>query len=652
MPTPRQPLLHHDIVVLHAPVQAWSHADGSMGTAPIHGVYMGDTRVINTLALTVAGEEPEHLTTSELGAHTVLFDYLARSIDTESADPEVRLRRERSVTVDSFSENITVINRHAAALVAPLSVRLGADSSRMDAVKAGLAAPAQLPLHLAADGVTWGAHDAKVAVSHPGWDVRADGNDLILTCNLEVPARSHATAIITVALRDSHNPVIAAHGPASWKTPLVRAEDGRLSAWVTRSLEDLSALRMSLRALPGSEFLAAGAPWFFTLFGRDSLWAARFMLPLGTDLAANTLRVLAHLQGSHDDPASAEEPGKIMHEIRSSDLDLPDVGVHLPPLYYGTVDATALWICLLHEAWQWGLADHEVEQLLPHLERALAWMRDYGDADGDGFLEYLDKSGRGLANQGWKDSGDSIQWRDGTLAKGPIALCEVQAYAYQAAMGGAELLDHFGRQGAQSWRDWAAALKSNFKHSFWITDPEITGDLGPYPAVALDAHKRKVDTVTSNLGHLLGTGILDAEEAALVAARLSSPQMNSGRGLRTMSTDSIGYWPMSYHGGSVWTHDTAIAIRGLALEGFAKEAATLSQGLLEVAELTSYRMPELHGGDSSTKNLLPYPAACRPQAWSAASSIVVLQAATGWPAPTGPLADAVPVAGEVSVTWA
>ena len=283
---------------------------------------------------------------------------------------------------------------------------------------------------------------------------------------------------------------------------------------------------------------------------------------------------------------------------------------------------TTLHKLTLAEASDAGMADDEVRALLPNLRAALAWMRDFGDSDGDGLLEYVDTSGRGLSNQGWKDSGDYVQWRDGRLAEGPIALCEVQAYAYQAAMRGADLLDRFGDDGSL-WQAWAARLAVAFRERFWIPDAA-----GAYPAIALDAHKRPVDTVTSNIGHLLGTGLLHSEEAALVARRLVSPELASGFGLRTLSTDSSGYWPLSYHGGSVWTHDTAIAIAGLAAEGFATEAAELSEGLLRAAVAFAFRMPELHSGDAlaDTPTPAPYPAACRPQAWSAAAAITVLTA--------------------------
>jgi glycogen debranching enzyme len=441
-----------------------------------------------------------------------------------------------------------------------------------------------------------------------------------------VPAAGEASVGWRLDVVDEAAVVRGVDTPAPWSVPAVTAPDDRLTRWIEQGLADLDALRMTTVRQPDAEFIAAGAPWFFTLFGRDSIWTARMLLPLGTRLAGDTLRVLAGLQGTRIDDVTAEEPGKIMHELRRAALALDGDDGELPPLYYGTVDATALWISLLHDAWRWGLPDDEVRALLPNLQAALAWMRDHGDADGDGLLEYVDRSGRGLANQGWKDSGDSVQWRDGSLAEGPIALCEVQAYAYEAAVHGADLLDAYGEPGGDEWREWAARLRERFHAAFWIDDPA-----GAYPAIALDAHKRPVDTVTSNIGHLLGTGLLDADQVDLVVRRLTDPTLDSGFGLRTMSTDSRGYWPLSYHGGTVWAHDTAIAVLGLAREGRGADAAGLIEGLLSAAAGFGYRMPELHSGDPATEVSVPvpYPAACRPQAWSAAASVAVLTAVLG-----------------------
>jgi glycogen debranching enzyme len=314
-----------------------------------------------------------------------------------------------------------------------------------------------------------------------------------------------------------------------------------------------------------------------------------------------------------------------MHELRRHEFVVD--GVHsLPPAYYGTVDATLLWISLLHDAWRWGMSPAEVSELIPNLEAALGWLANHADPDGDGFLEYLDTTGRGLANQGWKDSGDAMRFHDGKRARPPIALSEVQGYAYRAAIDGAALLDAFGRPGGERWRKYAAALAERFRAWYWVDGPQ-----GRYPALALDRDKRPVDALTSNIGHLLGTGILSTSESAEVAELITSPELDSGFGLRTMSTKDGGYSPLSYHCGSVWTHDTAIVLSGLARDGHGAAAAKLAEGLLAAAEAFDYRMPELYSGDAllATPRPMPYPAACRPQAWAAASAVAVLQAMLG-----------------------
>ncbi len=611
----RQPLLHGETIVLRAPTQAWSAADGSIGGEPIHGIYFSDVRIVSAQSVTIAGQPLEHIATVPRSADEVTFVALVRQLDDATPDPGVRAEHTRTATGTGIRERLEIISRLATPLDAEVRVAFTADITGMDTVKSGAPALGATVV----DG-TWAGDDVTVTLAT---DATMTGDSL--TWSVTVPARGSVVVEWSYEATDARAVVAAAPGPAPWSTPEVTSGDDRLSRWTSRAIEDLDALRLVTTREPDLQFLAAGAPWFFTLFGRDSLWAARFMLPLGTGLAGDTLRILAGLQGTADVPDTAEEPGKIMHELRRAELVMPGEGIHLPPLYYGTVDATALWVCLLHDAWSWGLPDEDVAALIPHLTRALEWMRDFGDSDGDGLLEYADKSGRGLSNQGWKDSGDSVQWRDGTLATGPIALVEVQAYAYEAAMHGADLLDAFGGSGAE-WRAWAGRLREKFHESFWIDDAD-----GAYLAIALDADKKPVDTVTSNLGHVLGTGILDERQAGIIARRLVDPTMSSGYGLRTMSTQSGGYWPLSYHGGSVWTHDTAIAIAGLARDGFRDEADELVRGLLAAASGFDYRMPELHSGDSadSVSAPIPYPAACRPQAWSAAAAVSVLSSVLG-----------------------
>lgn len=646
MSTPLQPLLHDAVVVLRAPVQVWSSRSGSLGAAAIDGVYAGDCRLVREVSVRVGGSTPEHIATGIVRADRARFDHLLRDLDDATPDPGVRLIVHRDVDGGGWSERLVLDNRRPVELSTTVEVRLEPDSTPMDIVKLGRAAVPAEP-HATEAGASWAGPDLDVSLVTQGFMLGIADGAVVLRAEVTVPADGAIELGWRLEVTDAAPVVEPARGEAPWSVPVVTGPDDRLARWVSRALGDLDALRMSARG--GTEqFIAAGAPWFFTLFGRDSLWTARFLLPLGTDLARDTLRILASLQGSRMDDLTAQEPGKIMHELRRAGVALDEDGSELPPLYYGTVDATPLWILLLHDAWEWGMAGDDVRALLPNLRGALAWMRDHGDADGDGLLEYIDRAGTGLANQGWKDSGDSIQWRDGSLAEGPVALAEVQGYAYEAALAGARVLEAFDGEAAevQEWRAWAEALRRRFHEAFWIED-----DGGAYPAIALDGSKRRVDTVTSNIGHLLGSGLLDDEQVDRIVARLTDPAMDSGYGLRTMSTDSARYWPLSYHGGSVWTHDTAVVIRGMVREGRGAAAASLVEGLLRAAAAFDYRMPELHSGDSSADSVVPvpYPAACRPQAWSAAAAVDILASATGL-RPAGATADPMPGFEQVSVT--
>ncbi|NYE96138.1 glycogen debranching enzyme [Psychromicrobium silvestre] len=627
----RQPFLHDALLLFKAPTQFWTDRIGNMGLEPIHGIYYSDTRVFSSLALTVNGEATENIGVNRINASEDVHSLVARSVDGRGADPRVRLDRRRTVGAESVAEVLRFESRLPDELNFELKLVLKPDFGALQDVKSGLAAsrdraapqlsPA-IELSIAGDQATLERGSVQARVLAPGANISYDGGELAIRWNLTVPPHAVSEVSWTVELQDTSAVVKAAEGLPQWDEVSVESSDSRIGRWAERAFEDLNGLRMTATAAPGEVFLAAGAPWFFTLFGRDSIWAARMLLPFGTELAASTLRALAALQGTRVNPENAEQPGKIPHEIRSATLHLHGKGITLPPLYYGTVDATPLWICLLHDAWSWGLADQEVKELLPQLEAALAWMRDYSNADG--FLDYRDETGHGLSNQGWKDSGDSIQWRDGRLAEGPLALCEVQGYGYEAARAGARLMRHFELPGAQEWEEWAERLKERFTESFWVGSEDQS-----YPAVALDGKKQKVDSLTSNIGHLLGTGILTAEQAERVSRLVSGPSLDSGLGLRTLSTEEAGYWPLSYHGGSVWAHDTAIAIWGMHREGLGQHATGLLEGLLLAAEGFDYRMPELHAGEPVAGGPVAYPAACRPQAWSAAAVAVALQTILG-----------------------
>ncbi len=625
--TELQPFLHDAIVLVKAPDICVCGRDGAIRSGA-DGLYHGDRRALSRLEFAVDGVAPTPIQAVNLGANAALFLGVVRGLGEHGPDPAVTVEVRRRLTGGVLTDTVTVTNSGRATVSCQLQVHAGCDLADMSDVKSGRAGT-PVAASAGTDGLDWIAGPDRVRLAAEPAPSSIDAADGTLGYALALEAGTHFSCTLRiqppVMHADADWAAFTAGGSTPWQPVQVTSADDRLARLVQVSLDDLAALRLQDSADEPSQFLGAGAPWYLTLFGRDSLWAARMLLPLGTDLAVGTLRALARLQGTSVDPETGEQPGKIVHEIRKEQADHGG-GTSLPPRYYGTIDATPLWINTLVDAWRWGLPDHSIAPLLPNLEAALAWMIDYGDADGDGFLEYIDLTGRGLANQGWKDSMDSIRWQSGELATAPLALCEVQAYAYEAAVGGAALLRACGRSGSARYEDWAGALQRQFRQRFWVD-----GDSGRYPALALDADKRPVDAVTSSLGHLLGTGLLDDAETALVAERLGRPSLDSGFGLRTLSSEAVGYNPIGYHTGSIWPHDTAIAVHGLARTGHYATALSLAQGLVAAATSYDYRLPELYAGRG--KDLepapAPYPASCRPQAWSAAAAILVLQAILG-----------------------
>ncbi|HET9170783.1 MAG TPA: glycogen debranching N-terminal domain-containing protein [Actinospica sp.] len=613
----QQPWLHDLTVTLAAPTAVLGSGDGQIRDGGVQGVLHSDVRVLSRAELTVAGVEPVALAGGLDGASSARFTAIARTLGDEGPDPTVRVERSRRVVCGLVEEEIRIVSFAAVPVDTQAVLTLGADSAGVEAVKQGHP-PEPVAIDLGDNELSWGTDGVSVVVRAEGAAADVTGHGVAeLRWPVRLPPRGTTTLRWTLWADVDGAPVTGA--PADYWTDVEIEHDGdhRLAHLVRRSLADLRALLMAPVGEPDAVFAAAGAPWYFTLFGRDSLWTARLMLPFGWELAAGTLRALAARQGTKTDPRTMEAPGKIPHELRR-----PSGSTWLPPLYYGTVDATPLWVCLLHDAWRAGMPEDQVRALLPNLRAALTWTVELGDEDGDGFLEYLDRGGDGLSNQGWKDSFDSIRFRDGTLATGPVALCEAQGYAYEAAVHGADLLDAFGMEGGDPLRAWAARLADRFQQQFWVQDEQ-----GPYPALALDGHKRPVDSLTSNIGHLLGTGLLDEAQSALVVDRLTAPGMDSGFGLRTMDSREAGYSPLSYHCGSVWPHDTAIAIWSMTRAGFADRATGLVNGLIAAAERFDYRLPELYSGDGPEQGpgVAPYPAACRPQAWAAASIGAIAQ---------------------------
>jgi N-terminal domain of (some) glycogen debranching enzymes/Amylo-alpha-1,6-glucosidase len=643
MPQARQPYVHDLATVFAAPTQVLSRRDGGIAVpadAPsAQGVIHADVRVLSLVTVTVDGQPGEHLAT-EMWAAEAIFTSVLPHVGLglgATNDPQVRLDRRRTVEPGLVTETLTLSSVLPADVDVLVAVEFATDAAPMATIRAGTPLmPRPFDAEPFGDELSWSQEDILATILAPGAELAlsSDGCRLTASWVVTTPVRGQVAVTWQLAITDLGGAVIAATTPPIVLRPAVKpvwragdhrlrpavmpvrpASDHRLRPWLQHSVDDLNGLRLATPDAPDDMFFGAGMPWYLTLFGRDSIWAARMLLPIDLEPARGTLRTLARWQGTQFDSAAAEEPGKILHELRRGQFNMADLS--LPPAYYGTIDATPLWICLLHDAWRAGLPDAEVADLLPALQSALNWLIDYGDADGDGFLEYRDKEG-GLANQGWKDSGDSVRFADGRIARGSIALCEVQGYAYEAAMSGSALLDAFERPGGDRYRRWAADLADCFRTAFWCDD----GD-DRFPAIALDSDKQRVDSLTSNVGHLLGTGILNHREELLVARRVSSHALDSGLGLRTMSATDRGYSPLSYHCGSVWPHDTAIVVAGLHKAGLAEYADGLVEGLLRASVAFEQRLPELWSGEGRP---IPYPTACRPQAWSAAAAVVVAEA--------------------------
>lgn len=659
MTTGEQPWVHDLSVTVNGNVTALSARSGDMGSlargsarktaalagvSAAEGVYVDDRRVVSLLMVKLGTTSAELLSNVSSGARA---DFLlsARQLGDDSSDPTVHVCRGRRVGEQGIAESVEVTSRAQALVEIDLVLHVGGDGAPIGMVKSGIPSA---PLLAAERGSDVPGADPAAALSwHDQWhrtEVRFDpaptsvvagaaGEASAATFHLRISPGQTVSVVATiwaVRLRESGFDASSGAARVDWGGVSIRSADPRLEPTVRAGLDDLQHLLLTDPLDPTSIFAAAGTPWYLTLFGRDSLWAARMALPFGTELAAGTLRALARRQGSTLDEDSAQAPGKIPHEVRRTDYVDPSAGLALPPVYYGTIDATPLWVTLLRDAWKWGLEDRQVEALLPSLRAATRWLTDQAALDSDGLLKYLETSGHGLANQGWKDSPDAIRWRDGRVADAPIALCEAQAYAIEAASAAVELFTYLNVEGAAEMGDYAAALRTRFRDHFWVGPPgeEII-------AMAVDGHGQSVDAAGSNMGHVLGTGTLDAEEVDRVALTLTSPELLSRYGIRTLASDTTGFNPLGYHTGSIWTHDTAICAWGLSREGKRDEATTVARSLLAAAEAFDYRLPELYA-DAGTEpsctqdGPVPYPAACRPQAWSAASAAVLIAVALGF----------------------
>jgi glycogen debranching enzyme len=592
------------------------------------GVFYQDTRVVSRWMLRVNGSLREPLGTQTPAPFQATFVGRARSADGRFDSPLV-VRHQRHIG-PGLRDDITIVNYSSEPADCDIELSIEADMADLFDVKGGRAATgavvrrsiqgAELHIEAERNGQRRGA-----AIRAAGALVREDA----LAFRVEIPPRGQwSTAVIVVPLINGvgpdepfseaspphHRMGVKRHLAWGEHVPRVTVLDRNVQNVLNRSQNDLGSLRIFDDAHPDRAAVAAGAPWFMALFGRDSLLSAYMALLVDPNLAAGTLQTLAGIQGQKVDPDSEEEPGRIPHEVRfgiSAGLALGGTA------YYGTADATPLFVSLLGELSRWGLGEDIIGSLLPHADRAMEWIEHFGDRDGDGFVEYQRPNPHGLLNQGWKDSWDGINFADGRMAEPPIALCEVQGYVYAAYVARSLLARWEGDKSKERhWAARAASLRTSFNERFWMPDKG-------YYAIALDKDKKQVDSCASNMGHCLWVGLVDEDKAPLVAERLMSPEMFTGWGIRTLASDMGAYNPVSYHNGSVWPHDTALVATGLMRYGFVDEASRVASGLFAAAAHFGGQLPELFCGfdRSDFPEPVPYPTACSPQAWAAAAPV-------------------------------
>jgi len=622
------------ITLVEGPGFAVSLPSGDMLPGFPHGVFFRDTRFLSELRLRVNGQWPEPLaatTPDPFSASFVLRDQPHPGL----ADSQLMVFRNRYVG-RGMREDIRVRNFGTEPAECELELLLGADFADLFEVKEGrIESVGDIAIRIRPSRLSWeyergtflrGVH---LDFSEPP---RLSTSRAVYTIVVP-PGGDWSTCLQLTPVVDGADVTPSYHcgGPVEHSAPSARLEAWKrglpsittgydpLTAVLERSTDDLAALRLSDVEHPDRTVIAAGAPWFMTVFGRDSILTSWMAMIVDPDIALGTLQTLSEYQGRDVDPRTEEQPGRILHEMRfgeSSALSLG--GGHV---YYGSVDATPLFVMLLGELARWGTRPAAVDALLPAADRALQWIDEFGDRDGDGYVEYQRASDRGIENQGWKDSHDSTRFADGRLARAPVALCEVQGYVYAALHARADLAelgDDHAR--AVALRERAADLRTRFNRDFWL---EERGWL----AMGLDHDKRPIDALTSNMAHCLWTGILDEDKAALVAERLLSDELFSGWGIRTLATTMKGFNPISYHNGSVWPHDNALAVAGLMRYGFVESAHRVMDGIVDVAAFFNNRLPELFAGLPRAELAFPvrYPTSCSPQAWAAATPLLFLR---------------------------
>ncbi|GAA3248570.1 glycogen debranching N-terminal domain-containing protein [Streptomyces lavendulae] len=587
---PELPPVHGAVICVAAPCLVISPEHGQLTGQGIDGIYRSGRRLLSRCVLRVGGRDPVAVQGRSLAADRASFTATVRTGIEAGPDPDIGIERVRHA---DGTERITLRSFATRPLRLPVEVSLGTDLAELAAVAAGRAGP-ELAAGVHAAGLRWSTGDAlAVTTAEPAPD-DALASAGLLRWQLELaPGESRSIELRTTRDRSARSPAGQAANPLS--AARAEGDDPRADAWFRTSLDDLRALLLRDPAAPADAFAAAGVPWRLGLAPAESLWAARMALPLGTGLAAATLRTLARSQTGGRGPGAGKIPGP-----------LRAAGPQLPPGCTGT-EATLGFPAVLAEARRWGLPEEEVARLLPAAERCLGWLRSaLGE---DGFLADPDPGPR---------------------------RCETQAHAHRAALLGADLLADCGRPGAAEWREWAAALRERFRDRFWIDGPD-----GGRPAAALHPDGRPLPRLTGAAAHLLDTGLLGGGQFAAglldpvrtehLARLLGAPAMDSGWGLRSMAAREPGHNPFGHRSGAVRAHESALAVAGLAQAGFDKEAAGLLRGLLDAAESFGYRLPEMYAAEQRTAGSapLPHPAACRPAAVAAAAGIHALTALAG-----------------------
>ncbi|MEV4543849.1 amylo-alpha-1,6-glucosidase [Micromonospora echinaurantiaca] len=606
------------------------------------GLFSLDMRFLSTWVLTINGERLNALSYDDLQYYEARF-FLVPGMATHYIDAKLSVIRERAVG-GSFREQLTILNHDEKPVDLEIRMEAGADFADLFQVKDEiLNKKGELYSEPEADRLRLGyrrgnfTRETVISSSAPArydrqgfaytihlepnqqWDTRIDVQTIAVGPggrDLRMGLRAHGTERLALQ-----------HDLEEWlrNAPKVNTQHEELGSTYRRSLIDLAALRFSPISLGGAALPAAGLPWFMTMFGRDSILTCLQTLPFTPTMSTTTLRILAALQGTRIDDFRDEDPGRILHEMRYGETAAFEEQPHTP--YYGSVDATPLFVVLLDEYEKWTGDAALVKELEQESRAALKWIDDYADLVGNGYIWYERRNtDTGLENQCWKDSWDSVSYRDGKLPPFPRATCEVQGYAYDAKMRAARLAREIwdDPEYADRLEREAAQLKERFNRDFWVED-------GEFYALALDPDGRQCDVLSSNIGHLLWSGIVDHDRAEKIAQHLVGPRLFSGWGVRTLAEGEVRYNPIGYHNGTIWPFDNSFIAWGLRRYGFAEESAIIASGILDAATYFQGRLPEAFGGypRELTKFPVEYPTACSPQAWSTGTPMLLLRTMLG-----------------------